>query len=152
MSFGQACLVKFYERWIKKLSQGEVFGGHLNLDRKNNWFVRQLSSHFSGKTLVRPQIILNSYAHEFIQLYSKLIEIKPSKNTCINNKKSDPNLKTNITQKRQFSMTLTKRIGKKQTWIWKSQKWLVSQYFETYFSTLERNPKISWSAFFRERG
>ena len=61
---------------------------------------------------MRPQIILNSYAHEFIQLYGKLIEIKPSKNTCINNKKSDPNLKTNITQKRQFSMTLTKRIGK----------------------------------------
>ena len=51
---------------------------------------------------------MTGFCHKFIQLYSKLIEIKPSKNTCINNKKSDPNLKTNITRKLLFSMTLTK--------------------------------------------
>ena len=29
-----------------------LFWGHLNLDRKTDWFVGELSSHFSGQTLV----------------------------------------------------------------------------------------------------
>ena len=54
------------------------------------------------------------FYHKFIQLYSKLTEIEPSKNTCVNNKKSDPNLKTDTARKRQFSMTfLQKRLSKK---------------------------------------
>ena len=70
MSFGQVCLVKYSEHWIEKTVSRWVrtfffFGGHHNLDRKNDWFVRQLSSHFSGKTLVPPQIILSSYAHAY---------------------------------------------------------------------------------------
>ena len=90
-TFGQVCLVKYSERWTEKPSQCEwrpffflevttiwtekpaqfewkpfffFCGDHHNLDRKNDWFVRQLSSHFSGKTLVPPQIILSSYAHD----------------------------------------------------------------------------------------
>ena len=90
-TFGQVCLVKYSERWTEKPSQcewrpfffgshhnldrktGSIWvktfffffcGNHHNLDRKNDWFVRQLSSHFSGKTLVPPQIILSSYAHD----------------------------------------------------------------------------------------
>ena len=45
--------------WTEKLSQFEwrpfFFGDHLYLDRKSNWFVRQLSSQFLGKTLVPPK-------------------------------------------------------------------------------------------------
>ena len=48
------------------------FCDHLNLDRNNDLFVRQLSSHFSGKTLVPPQILLSPYAYEVNYIQSNL--------------------------------------------------------------------------------
>ena len=52
---------------IEKPSQFQwrpfFFWGHLNLDRKTDRFSGKIQSHFSGKSLVPPQILLSSYAH-----------------------------------------------------------------------------------------
>ena len=51
------------------------FGGHLNLNRKTNHLPGKIQCHFSGKSLVLPQILLSYYAHA-CRLQSQGLELR----------------------------------------------------------------------------